>query len=58
VSDETRLIIREACDQIADRYGDEWDHLPGCQAFEPGDLAGLCPLCRITAAMLDGDAGE
>jgi len=52
--ERARSIIRDDCDQIADRYGDDWDHLPGCQAHEPGDLAGLCPLCRITAA-LDGD---
>ncbi len=33
-------------EQIADRYGDQWDHHRGCQ----GDGEDGCPLCRILAA--------
>ena len=33
-------------EQIADRYGDQWDHHGGCQ----GDGEDGCPLCRILAA--------
>lgn len=34
--------------QIADRFGDEWEHTGGCQG-DPLEMGG-CPLCCILAA--------